>query len=617
MPPNKPESTKSKGILSLDVRNEIKTEEPRPVSSNAVDYSAVIEDLRRRGLSSMADDLLNLSPVELPVLDRAATAAAQILEVVLNDGNNSSAAAEITSEVAKASSSAVASLPTTTAQKADLGGTPAATVKSGIPVDVQKEAASLANQVVASNEEGSLAVPVPVPPREKQCEPERSRPDTSMQSFPEPIPGPPTLRSSHRSTATSATPGAYMVLGVSDSLNEAASAPQEDARQIRTEPNLEEETDQEEETALEAVRVDDIMTVQAHPVKTTVAQQKSRICFGGCICFAVLVLVLVLSLSLNQDSINPPTDNTPTLSPTLAPLDRFDLLQEFLLDAFAPMYGGRVVIGSNATTGRLQLEEVFADPNSPQYRALEWIAFDDGEIETAIRLDFLKDNDNRTGASYATVNSSTAIDRERILQRYVLAVLFFSTGGPTDWVDRFEFLLEGHECDWSGALQCSDESIVYIDLDGNGLKGPLPMELGALSKLESIILTDNSLTSSLPPSLAALTALRELNVAQNSLSGELPEEGFINWLNLEVLKIGDNQISGTLSTLIGNLVHLKHFGAERMYWQGTVPRGAFSAMAFHAFHCVGSTLMRRCQLIVSNTPFRAVPNTYYIYCRVL
>lgn len=63
------------------------------------------------------------------------------------------------------------------------------------------------------------------------------------------------------------------------------------------------------------------------------------------------------------------------------------------------------------------------DPTTPQYAALDWLANKD------------------SGASYSSA------DDVRILQRYVLATLYYSTGGA-NWNKSYGFLSDEHECKW-------------------------------------------------------------------------------------------------------------------------------------------------------------------------
>ena len=43
-----------------------------------------------------------------------------------------------------------------------------------------------------------------------------------------------------------------------------------------------------------------------------------------------------------------------------------------------------------------------------------------------------------------------------LVQQYVFAVMSseYSFGASQTWTGQYEFLTEGHECDWSGALEC-------------------------------------------------------------------------------------------------------------------------------------------------------------------
>lgn len=74
-------------------------------------------------------------------------------------------------------------------------------------------------------------------------------------------------------------------------------------------------------------------------------------------------------------------------------------------------------------------EDEFLDPESPQSQALKWLS-DSAPL------------DPTTGKSPLTPS-------HRILTRYALAVLYYSTGGP-EWIDQLGFLAKDtHECDWN------------------------------------------------------------------------------------------------------------------------------------------------------------------------
>jgi len=58
-------------------------------------------------------------------------------------------------------------------------------------------------------------------------------------------------------------------------------------------------------------------------------------------------------------------------------------------------------------------------------------------------------------------------------------------------------------------------------LEKNLLSGPLPVELGNLTKLEDLFLYNNSFTGTVPPSLALLPRLTQLYVQYNYFEGTL------------------------------------------------------------------------------------------------
>ena len=64
--------------------------------------------------------------------------------------------------------------------------------------------------------------------------------------------------------------------------------------------------------------------------------------------------------------------------------------------------------------------------------------------------------------------------------------------------------------------------MLFLDLRANALDGPIPPELGNLTRLEALQLGFNQLSGAVPSELGQLTGLERLRLNDNPLSGGLP-----------------------------------------------------------------------------------------------
>jgi len=199
--------------------------------------------------------------------------------------------------------------------------------------------------------------------------------------------------------------------------------------------------------------------------------------------------------------------------------------------------------------------EVFADSSTPQYAALDWLANKD------------------TGSSYSMA------DDVRILQRYVLATLFYSTRGD-NWENKYNFLSEEHECKWfetekdwlldmsptTHGIKCGDggwfdfeesddEHIMEIRLESNNLDGQLPSEINALFLLNGIYMNNNKLRGKLDSDAFDIPNLREVELQQNDIFAEIPTELPDS---LEKLDMTSNRLVGQIPSKIWTLENLSY-----------------------------------------------------------
>jgi hypothetical protein len=193
---------------------------------------------------------------------------------------------------------------------------------------------------------------------------------------------------------------------------------------------------------------------------------------------------------------------------------------------------------------KISSQEALTNWTSPQYRAALWVSDTD-----ELQLD---------------------VGSARGIQRYALAVFYFALGGD-DWIqcgrldplcggdidDRAWLLGTEHECDWLG-VDCDlsnnvVNSIFFARQLGNGLNGNLPEEIVQLTELKAIIIQRDELRGTLPAFLGKLTKLQALFMLDCKLEGTIPSELLIGASLLGTIHFGENFLTGTIPTLVGNL----------------------------------------------------------------
>uniref|UniRef100_A0A0E0L3Z8 non-specific serine/threonine protein kinase n=1 Tax=Oryza punctata TaxID=4537 RepID=A0A0E0L3Z8_ORYPU len=117
---------------------------------------------------------------------------------------------------------------------------------------------------------------------------------------------------------------------------------------------------------------------------------------------------------------------------------------------------------------------------------------------------------------------------------------------------------------WDGVM-CSNGMVTSLDLSSNnGLGGPLPVEIGNLGQLTTLILAGCSFTGEIPKEIGNLPKLWFLALNSNKFTGRIPPSiGLLS--NLFYLDLADNQLTGPIpissptSPGLDLLVQTKHF----------------------------------------------------------
>ena len=126
-----------------------------------------------------------------------------------------------------------------------------------------------------------------------------------------------------------------------------------------------------------------------------------------------------------------------------------------------------VIVGWGVTPS-----DILENISSPQFKALNWMANED-------LLQYKPDDDYWI---------------KKIVQRYVLVTLYYSTSGGEGWTDTLYFLSEKDECEWNGrtgnvyngAGHCEDGFITSLALWSNNLDGGECMFRGLVNVYHSI-----------------------------------------------------------------------------------------------------------------------------------
>ena len=106
-------------------------------------------------------------------------------------------------------------------------------------------------------------------------------------------------------------------------------------------------------------------------------------------------------------------------------------------------------------------------------------------------------------------------------------------------------------------------------IQGYALSGTLPPELGNLSGLTGLSLTDNRVSGTLPPSWSRLHSMNTLLLGINRISGVFPPA----WTSLQpaLLTLNGNRLSGTLPSDLVSSTKLLKLSLATNSFSGTLP----------------------------------------------
>lgn len=155
--------------------------------------------------------------------------------------------------------------------------------------------------------------------------------------------------------------------------------------------------------------------------------------------------------------------------------------------------------------------------------------------------------------------------------------IYHDTGGP-NWTNNTNWLV-GALSTWHGVIVNDAGQVTHLNFLNNQLTGEIPSEIGNLTALQWLELSQNDLSGPIPSEVGNLTELTFFSVFANQLNGSLPAE-LGNLTKLDHLQLGANTFQGMLPPELGNLTALRFLFAFGNQFEGNIPAtfGMLSAL---------------------------------------
>mmetsp|Transcript_22704 Transcript_22704/g.49202 ORF Transcript_22704/g.49202 Transcript_22704/m.49202 type:complete len:856 (-) Transcript_22704:106-2673(-) len=129
----------------------------------------------------------------------------------------------------------------------------------------------------------------------------------------------------------------------------------------------------------------------------------------------------------------------------------------------------------------------------------------------------------------------------------------------------------------------------HLYLDENELEGSIPSEVTTLSNMQMIGLHVNALTGEIPD-FSAMQELRALYVDSNHLSSTIPSTLGALGSSLLDLRLGSNDITGSLPSELGNLSSLRSLHVEENDLSGSLPLEFAGMDVLNELHAYGNKI---------------------------
>jgi len=208
----------------------------------------------------------------------------------------------------------------------------------------------------------------------------------------------------------------------------------------------------------------------------------------------------------------------------------------------------------------------------------------DGQIENQLTISNISDAD--TGYYVLEVSNTLITDlilsSNEIHIRYqsfengvsteeynALLAIYNATDGD-NWTTNTNWNSEEPVGNWFG-VTVEDNHVSTLLLNYNNLNGSLPIEIGDLTYLTSLKITNNELLiGEIPEEIGNLTGLTQLNFSGNALSGAIPD-GIGNSQAIWFLRMGANEFEDSIPASIWELNELTYLDLSSNNLVGNIP----------------------------------------------
>ncbi|KAI9092750.1 hypothetical protein K1719_027547 [Acacia pycnantha] len=133
-------------------------------------------------------------------------------------------------------------------------------------------------------------------------------------------------------------------------------------------------------------------------------------------------------------------------------------------------------------------------------------------------------------------------------------------------------------------------NLLYFDIRYNQFYGYIPHEIGKMSKILTLSLSDNPIRGTIPPEIWNLTTLNHLDLSTCNLTGKIPRE-IGNLRNLNFLWLGQNsELSGRIPQEIGMLSNLVDLRLHINSLSGRIPSSIRNLTMLQILHLYENNL---------------------------